>query len=553
MIFRSIYLSFCLFRLIYPSNAFQVYKRTPSSIRQIRVQHAFTVNMHMGHSHDHQHLHEDNHGTAKSLQFDQKFLRRSGIRILFSAALFLLPPLLRRQMSKTDVTIFVGTIVALNVYDSLRNSIKGWLGRLKILQKSLLKHTTPLSRAYFFKNENAADRVTLISVWTNILLSAVKFVGGIAFNSAVLVADAGHSLSDLLSDFITLYAVQIARLPADDDHPYGHGKFEAVGSLFLSMTLVMTGMSIGLWSYDKMHSILVAQYFSSVPAAVVGAMSSATLPVAIPSWPALVLAAISIASKEWLFRITKRVGDALNSQVVIANAWHHRSDAFSSILSLASIAIAILFPKLLFVDSAAGILVAGMICLTGFEVMIESIKQLTDTLDAELSQKISTVALDVRGVLGVQSVRARSMGSDSLVDMTVLTDHQIPAAAAQNIGEDVRWKILQTFPYVSDVMVRTSAVETYCPLLSKQLKVKRSLNDVETDIRMILNQHSDVKDVTRIKVHHMNSALLSVEGVIRVDPSITVSHAQTVAKLLQNEIKIKTGIEFAAIQLDLSE
>lgn len=103
------------------------------------------------------------------------------------------------------------------------------------------------------------------------------------------------------------------------------------------------------------------------------------------------------------------------------------------------------------------------------------------------------------------------------------------------------------------IQVRTSAVETYCPLLSKQLKVKRSLTDIETDIRVILNHHSDVKDVTRIKVHHMNSALLSVEGVIRVEPSLTVSYAQTVAKLLQNEIKNKTGIEFAAIQLDLSE
>ena len=98
--------------------------------------------------------------------------------------------------------------------------------------------------------------MTLLGVWINVVLSISKFVGGVTFNSAVLVADAGHSLSDLFSDFITLWAVQIARLPPDDDHPYGHGKFEAVGSLFLSLTLLGTGLSVGSWSYDRMHEVL---------------------------------------------------------------------------------------------------------------------------------------------------------------------------------------------------------------------------------------------------------------------------------------------------------
>eukprot|EP00607_Mallomonas_marina_P010643 CAMPEP_0182422498 /NCGR_PEP_ID=MMETSP1167-20130531/8228_1 /TAXON_ID=2988 /ORGANISM="Mallomonas Sp, Strain CCMP3275" /LENGTH=280 /DNA_ID=CAMNT_0024600629 /DNA_START=469 /DNA_END=1308 /DNA_ORIENTATION=+ len=279
------------------------------------------------------------------------------------------------------------------------------IARVKAFQQSLSKHTTPLTRKYFFKNDNAADKITLLGVAVNLFLSIIKFFGGIRFNSAVLVADAGHSLSDLLSDFITLWAVQIARIPADDDHPYGHGKFEAVGSLFLSITLVMTGLSIGMWSYEKMHAIIVAQFFSVLP--VLSSGISATIhpqlvSATLPSWPALCLAAVSITSKEWLFRITRRVGNALNSQIVIANAWHHRSDAFSSVLSLVSIAVAILFPSFLFVDSAAGILVAGMICLTGFEVMTESVKQLTDTLDAELSEKITECSMNVQGVLGVR-------------------------------------------------------------------------------------------------------------------------------------------------------
>jgi len=131
------------------------------------------------------------------------------------------------------------------------------IAKVQAFQLSLLKHSTPLTRKYFFKNENAADRVTLLGVWINIILSISKFAGGILFNSAVLVADAGHSLSDLFSDFITLWAVQIARLPPDDDHPYGHGKFEAVGSLFLSLTLLGTGFSVGSWSYDRMHEVTI--------------------------------------------------------------------------------------------------------------------------------------------------------------------------------------------------------------------------------------------------------------------------------------------------------
>ena len=127
----------------------------------------------------------------------------------------------------------------------------------------------------------------------------------------------------------------------------------------------------------------------------------------IPSWPALALAALSIVSKEWLFQITKKVGDALNSQILVANAWHHRSDAFSSVLSLTSIAAAMSIPGLLIADSAAGLLVAGMICLTGFEILFESIKQLTDTSDKSLSMKIENISSDVAGVLGVAQIRAR--------------------------------------------------------------------------------------------------------------------------------------------------
>jgi Cation efflux family len=231
-----------------------------------------------------------------------------------------------------------------------------------------------------------------------------------------------------------------------------------VGTLFLSLTLLATGLSVGAWSYNKMHEVLRAQQFAKVreknctnfPVSISNTMNTSlaldlyflsdimdgqyaymlillsatehffkydnfvyiiqngvqTL-VQIPSWPALALAAVSIAAKEWLFQITKKVGDALNSQILVANAWHHRSDAFSSILSLISIAAAMSLPGFLIADSAAGMLVAGMICLTGSEILSESVKQLTDTSDKSLTIKIESLSTDVAGVLGVTQIRAR--------------------------------------------------------------------------------------------------------------------------------------------------
>ena len=177
-----------------------------------------------------------------------------------------------------------------------------------MFQEGLVKHSTPLTRQYFFKNDNAADRITLLGVYINVVLSVVKFSGGIMFNSAVLVAEAGHSLSDLFSDFITLWAVQIARLPPDEDHPFGHGKFESVGSLFLSLTLLATGLSVGTWSYEKLREVITAQQVLAAAgkkAAVAGkgVAAAAAAVVKLPSWPALGLAALSIGSKEWLFQV----------------------------------------------------------------------------------------------------------------------------------------------------------------------------------------------------------------------------------------------------------
>lgn len=564
-----------------------------------------SLSMHIGHDHSHSHDHgPDPSVIIANLKNPGKLLKgRKGKIVLFASTLLLISTIVKRRISSLDMVAFAAVTLTLSVFDAGKSLVKNWISKVLRLKEGIVKHSTPLKRNYFFKNENLADRVTLLGVAINLVLSTVKFFGGIAFNSAVLVADAGHSLSDLLSDFITLWAVQIARLPADNDHPYGHGKFESVGSLFLSLTLIATSISVGSWSYDKMIKLLtastpihvagastatvssvpflgssvkplVSSMFSAVGACgkqvgsvlpihgvhASGGVAAAASTVAIPTWPALVLAGLSIGSKEWLFQITRRVGESLNSQILIANAWHHRSDSFSSVLSLFSIAAAMFLPGLRAADPAAGILIAGMIGLTGTEVLMESVKQLTDSSDESLVQQImeSSKLLSVDGIKGIDNVRARRVGSGSLVDLTVLTDIKLSNSAAESIAERARWMILNSFPNVLDVMVKAQSEEkNVCPLLVQD---QRTSVEVEQDVRTrvslkLLDLGYDANGETAVKrvtVHYL-SAALSVEVLISLDDSINMLKAKEIANEVQLEVLRDNEISHAEIQLYLTE
>jgi len=221
-----------------------------------------TLSMHLHHDHSHGHSQHEAMKTLPAHTFERlkliwrdcrdpkvlrSIMRSSQAKVLLVSLVFFIGSILvRKRIHQLDVVVFLTLSSALSVFNSLKSSAKQWMSRMALFKDGILKHSTPISSHYFFSNRNIEDRVTLLGVAVNIVLSAVKLFGGIgkqlmyrhalqsnavdnwlieifttAFNSAVLVADAGHSLSDLLSDFITLWAVQIARLPADEDHPYG--------------------------------------------------------------------------------------------------------------------------------------------------------------------------------------------------------------------------------------------------------------------------------------------------------------------------------------------
>ena len=557
----------------YPSPSSSTNRRLrqqlPRSPHCRRRPSASALAMHFGHSHSHSHGHEQHHShevaavpppppATTAAGKIVRFVTRRTARIAFAAIIILGPALIRtRRIAGSDVALFAVTATGLTLVDRVRREVQNLILSAKRFKVGLDKHSTPLvDVGEMLRNESSADRVTVLGVVINLFLSLGKAVVGITCHSSALVADAGHSLSDLFSDFITLWAVQIGRLPPDDDHPYGHGKFETMGSLFLAMTLLATGVSVGASSAHKLAEIIAVQRS--------GGMAVGALAQKVPTAPALVMAGLSIISKEWLYRITRKVGEALNSQVVLANAWHHRSDAYSSVLALVSIGLAMTFPSLVAADAAAGILVAGMICMTGAEIFGESVKQLTDTNDEDLVERVEAVIResdDGADVLDVKRIRARQVGSTSLVDVSIVTPDGLTATANRAIEERLRWTIMNE-PGIFNAEVHSAPAsgsnEKVCPLLAAEtalhtLPKPPSTATVEEDVRRVLGENSAVWAVEGVTVNYRDTMLVEVDTTIRVDPESTVARTTQLAAGLKLDLESEDIIDKASIYLDLNE
>ena len=256
-----------------------------------------------------------------------------------------------------------------------------------------------------------------------------------------MVCDAVHSLSDLVSDFLTLIALRLGSLPPDSDHPYGHGRFESIGCLAIGSLLVLTAVSFGK---------------SAVRTLVTGASPR-------PGMIAALAALVSIVSKELLFRVTRRIGTQLRSQVITANAWHHRSDALSSLVAIVGIVGAIL--GWTWLDPLAGIAVAGLVGWMGGQISLEALAQLTDTADVEAAADVRMAAAEVAGVVSVGDARCRWMSSSTLMtDLTVVLDGQLTLLQTKDILQDVRAHIKRRRPECREIIVQGIPM---CPLLDE--------------------------------------------------------------------------------------
>ena len=240
--------------------------------------------------------------------------------------------------------------------------------------------------------------VTWVGFWVNVVISALKIVTGFLGNSRAVVADGVHSLSDLITDFAVLVGVRFWVAPADEAHPYGHQRLESFVTFIIGVVLGAAGLGIG---YDALMR-----------------MGEPRASGAVGSVAALGAALFSIFSKEWLYHWTLKKGRAIRSPAVEANAWHHRSDAISSIPTAVAVALAMWLPSLAVVDLVAAILVAGFIVKAAWDICKPAVETLLDKgADARTCGRIVAFALTVEGIQGIHSLRTRYLGSSLSIDM----------------------------------------------------------------------------------------------------------------------------------------
>jgi len=384
--------------------------------------------------------------------------------------------------------------------------------------------------------EDNASRITWVGAWVNLVLAFFKLFAGVYGRSAAMIADAGHSFSDLFSDGLTLLSVRMSSLPADADHPYGHGRFESVGSLAIGTLLLGVGFSFG------------ASALAALRAPAVAPLGSIAL------WAAIV----SIGAKEALYQATARIGRQVRSQVLLANAWHHRSDALSSVVALAGIGGSLLGWRRL--DPLAGLMVGGLVGWMGLRIALEALGQLTDTSDYAVVMATEQVASTVVGVVDVDQVRARSMGGSALVDLAIRVDPRLSASSAHKLAEDVRLAVLEEVPPktdtdVSEVLVHvdTSAHDLSCPLQTSVLATARAHHEVTDDVSRKLRSVEQIVDVVRVEVFYLESGL-AVEAHVRMSDELIVTQLREVASVgRQLLLDTSPDLTDAAVLLDLSE
>lgn len=277
--------------------------------------------------------------------------------------------------------------------------------------------------------EKEIYKVTLVGSAGNLVLLTFKFVAGMLGHSAAMIADAVHSLSDFFTDVIVLLFVKVSARPQDESHDYGHGKFETLATLFIGLALV--GAAIGI---IVSGSVKFAHWLGGETLAVPGKL-------------ALLAALVSILVKEVLYRYTAAKGKKLNSSAMVANAWHHRSDALSSIGAAIGIGGAILLgERWAVLDPLASIVVGGMLLKVAWELLKGSFGELTDqSLPADEEREIEEIITSFPEVSHPHNLRTRHIGSRTAIEFHVRMDGNIPLSEAHEQATAIEHKLKERF------------------------------------------------------------------------------------------------------------
>jgi len=349
------------------------------------------------------------------------------------------------------------------------------------------------------QRKQETSRITLWGVVVNLALSVIKIIGGIIGQSQALLADGIHSLSDLASDGMVLIAAKHAGEDADEDHPYGHARYETLATVALGILLI--GVAVGI-AYDAILRLEVLRMES--PEEIIG-----------PALFTLIIAAISIVSKEVLFHATRSVAQKLRSPLLEANAWHHRSDAISSVVVFLGIGGTYFgFPLL---DAIAAFLVSLMIAKIGLDLSRQSVQELVDTaLEPEMVKQIKQTIMDIDDVRELHLLRTRRMGHNALVDVHIQVSPRLSVSEGHHITESVETNLKEKFDDVNDVTVHIDPEDDEVTASCKHLPLR-------SELLLTLNQnwaeHPVLKNIDDVTLHYL-------DGQVHVEAFLALSYLQ---------------------------
>ena len=289
-------------------------------------------------------------------------------------------------------------------------------------------------------SEKIAMRVSRNSIYGNLLISIAKFLAGVIGHSSAMISDAIHSASDVFSTIVVMIGVKIGGKESDKNHQYGHERLESVASLILALTLAVTGCGIG---YGGLKTIIAGSEGASIQ-----------VPTALP----LAAAILSIVAKEGMYWYTMRAAVQINSGALKADAWHHRSDALSSVGSLVGVGGAMLGYPIL--DPIASVIICVFILKAAFDIFRDAIGKMTDeACDDRMVEAVKALVVRQQGVLALDDIKTRMFGNKAYVDIEIAVDGNLLLKEAHNIAEKVHDEVEHNFPEVKHCMVHVNPYE----------------------------------------------------------------------------------------------
>jgi cation diffusion facilitator family transporter len=344
-----------------------------------------------------------------------------------------------------------------------------------------------------------ATRVTLVGMWLDIVLGLLKIIGGGFTQSFALITDGIHSLTDAVTDVFVILVTRAAHTEPDEEHPYGHGRFEALGTAGLGMLLFATAAILLYDAYQRLSN---------------------SEPIPVPVWSGLVIAALSILGKEWIYHYTMRVATRLNSKLLKANAWHSRSDAISSIAVFIGILGALQgYP---WMDTLAAVVVSLIIAKIGWGLCTDSIRELVDTaIPAGRQRKVRDCILSIEGIHELSSLRSRLSGGQAILEIQILVDPRISVSEGHQLGEMARKSVIKKFKDINDVIVHIDPESHSIGDQTENLPLRQEIIE---NIKSRWGELLEPNQIQAIDLHYLQSG---------VEVDLVLKHNQIDAQLTE--------------------